>query len=293
MRGFGTSMHAPFTDLRHYATKRDTLLDRITRLLEADTRVIAAWLSGSFGRGEADAWSDLDLHIAVDDPSLSGFLQERMLLYERVGHILLVQQDMPSNSMPGGRYQLVLYADAIEIDWNIGAASQAVLPVASQMLFARTNIPVVTLPALTPSEWQAHADKWLVFFWAMAPIAVKYAGRAETRRAVHQIDLLTTAFISLWRLIHQPEGPDPHLPTTNRELEAELDALLPRLGATIDPAAALAVIDALCAEVERLHPNLAMFGVSIPSDVPRAVARLRILAEATIKHGEQPRRKYR
>ena len=59
--------------LKGYARKRDELLARIAQELEADDRVLAAWLAGSFGRGVADAWSDLDLHIAVADDAFTAF----------------------------------------------------------------------------------------------------------------------------------------------------------------------------------------------------------------------------
>lgn len=43
------------------------VLQRTIDVLTADRRVIALWLSGSVGRGVADAGSDLDLIITVDD----------------------------------------------------------------------------------------------------------------------------------------------------------------------------------------------------------------------------------
>jgi predicted nucleotidyltransferase len=44
-----------------------SLIDSITRVLAADTRIEAAWLSGSFGRGEADEWSDIDVTVVASD----------------------------------------------------------------------------------------------------------------------------------------------------------------------------------------------------------------------------------
>lgn len=44
--------------LRALGQARDQLLDRIKQVLVADGRVNASWLSGSYGRGEADEWSD-------------------------------------------------------------------------------------------------------------------------------------------------------------------------------------------------------------------------------------------
>ena len=98
----------------------------------------------------------------------------------------------------------------------------------------------------------------------MAPIAVKYAGRGESRQAASQIDLLTQSTIALWRLIEQPEGPNPWDPVTNRPIDPELDAVLPRLGWTIDPQLALEVIASLCEPVERWHPALAALEVNVP-----------------------------
>lgn len=43
------------------------VLDRVVRDLAADARIVALWLSGSLGRGVADAGSDLDLIVTVAD----------------------------------------------------------------------------------------------------------------------------------------------------------------------------------------------------------------------------------
>jgi hypothetical protein len=40
-----------------------------TGLVQSDARIGAAWLGGSFGRGEADAYSDIDLHVLVPSES--------------------------------------------------------------------------------------------------------------------------------------------------------------------------------------------------------------------------------
>lgn len=50
------------------------LLDRVVATLEADERVRALWLSGSLGRGVADAGSDLDLVVTVEDQAHDAFV---------------------------------------------------------------------------------------------------------------------------------------------------------------------------------------------------------------------------
>ncbi|MHB8576147.1 MAG: hypothetical protein ACYDCQ_12545, partial [Dehalococcoidia bacterium] len=119
-------------------------MTRIVAVLEADVRVDAAWLSGSFGRGEADEWADLDLHVAIADTSFDAFIGERPELYPRVGRPILIQQEMASNSVNNGRFQLVWYEGPFEVDWNIGPTSAAARWPASQMLLERVPIPSAT-----------------------------------------------------------------------------------------------------------------------------------------------------
>ncbi|HEU0164453.1 MAG TPA: aminoglycoside 6-adenylyltransferase, partial [Thermomicrobiales bacterium] len=114
--------------LAGYAHRRDALLARIVEVLEADPRVVAAWLSGAHGRGVADAWSDLDLHVAVEDAALAAFLDERDDFYRRFGEPVLVQEEMPSNAMPASRFQLVIYAGPVEVDWTIGPLREETRP---------------------------------------------------------------------------------------------------------------------------------------------------------------------
>lgn len=47
--------------------ERDELVRRITEILQADSRVAAAWLFGSAARGEGDDMGDLDIRVTVAD----------------------------------------------------------------------------------------------------------------------------------------------------------------------------------------------------------------------------------
>jgi hypothetical protein len=182
----------------------------------------------------------------------------------------------------------------VEVDWNVGPLSRARRPDDSTLLFDRAGVPPLALPPLSPEQRRDRARERLIFFWAMAPIAVKYAGRGETRRVGRQIELLTQPLIALWRLVHDPRGPEPWRPqTTNRRLEPELDDLLPLLGETIDPLSALDVIRALCDRVERLHPALAALGVPIPERMPGEVRALADVAGPVIRRGQMTRRRFR
>ena len=110
---------------------------RIVEQLEADARVAAAWLAGSIGRGEDDAWSDLDLHVAVYDQHLPTFWSDIYTLYEGIGRTVLIQQEMASNAQAGGYFQLVIFDGPLEVDWNVGPLSLAGRTPLHVLLFMR------------------------------------------------------------------------------------------------------------------------------------------------------------
>jgi hypothetical protein len=49
------------------ADERSALLGQLEDALRRDERIVAAWIGGSLGRGEADDLSDMDIHLAVVD----------------------------------------------------------------------------------------------------------------------------------------------------------------------------------------------------------------------------------
>jgi len=50
--------------------EHEALLQQALRVLQADQRIIAAWLFGSIGHHTSDVFSDLDLWVIVRDESI-------------------------------------------------------------------------------------------------------------------------------------------------------------------------------------------------------------------------------
>jgi predicted nucleotidyltransferase len=67
---------------------QESLITRAHEILEADERVLACWLEGSFARGSADAWSDVDLHIAVSDEEWPAFRADARAMVGRLASVL-------------------------------------------------------------------------------------------------------------------------------------------------------------------------------------------------------------
>lgn len=54
-------------------TEQDRFICALATKAEADQRVLAAWLTGSFGKGKADRWSDVDAHLLIDSQAHEAF----------------------------------------------------------------------------------------------------------------------------------------------------------------------------------------------------------------------------
>jgi hypothetical protein len=281
------------TSLQEYAAARTDLLERLVSGLQADERVVAAWLSGSIGRNEGDEWADFDLYVAVDDDALDSFLADRLSFYTSLGKVVHLQDEIPGHPDVGRRFHLVNFEGPIEVDFSCLPASEAQKPVGHKVLFEKRRLPAMQTPSLPQGERKAHARRWAMFFWAMAPIAVKYAGRGDTRRAIGQVDLLSRALICLWRLLADSSGPDPWQPKANRPLEEELDRRLPQAGRVLSPKRVLDLIVRLCDEAERLQESLSELDADVNQEIISETRNLAGIAANVIKERRYRNQKYR
>ncbi len=55
------------------AARHDVVIQRLSEAARADERVVAAWLQGSRADGSADAFSDIDYYVAIEDEAFNSF----------------------------------------------------------------------------------------------------------------------------------------------------------------------------------------------------------------------------
>src|SRR5258707_10861384 len=136
----------------NYVEAREALLADISTTLKNDQRFVAAWLAGSYGRGEQDMFSDLDLHVAVADayserlcaiPWMSGAKTtgERLALFSQFGTPAIIFE-AHSNNQVGGTFTYVLYQEsAINVDWMLVPQSLAHQEHPSLLLYSHAELP--------------------------------------------------------------------------------------------------------------------------------------------------------
>ena len=225
-----TDLTQPGAWAAHYATLREALLARITEALSQDERFPAAWLFGSFGRGEHDTYSDLDLTILVASEHVAALCgspwrsagrttPERWALVARFGTPLSVNE-VHANAPDGGAHTNVIYADGARLDLNLVPVSGAIRPLDTHLLWDRLGIPVTPAPEPeTLEERRRIAGQQMALFWIMVEICNKYRLRGWGVMVQPILAQLTGQLENVRRLI---AGQPPHYsrPATRTPLAA-------------------------------------------------------------------------
>jgi predicted nucleotidyltransferase len=264
---------------------RTALLASAITLVENDVRVVAAWLFGSGHRGDADAFSDIDLWTVLDDGQIAAVVANRHSYVTQLGEPLLTL-DVAGNAPVGGGYLMLQYpgpVGPVQVDWYWQPQAAAVIPDDAHVLFDRVGLPravgaktidvcylargiMPPPPAVEPTPAQRLAHE-LTFFWCMALIAAKDVARHEQN-------------VAGWLLHYAAQKLDCALalvsgiPTT---------AYADRITApeTLPLAETMRLVQELHQAATQLLPHLTAWGGAIPAALVPAIQRFFDLAKAT------------
>jgi predicted nucleotidyltransferase len=191
----------------------EVLLQRAREVLQADQRVVAAWLFGSRGRQTPDVLSDTDLWVVVEDEQIETFCKERQRYVSQLGEPVLLLE-AARNAPARGAYLMALYAGRAgvhQVDWYWQRRSDASLPRHAELLFDRGGIrqdsreeqpdPAGTPQALTQPERAEQATQLSSYFWVMSNIAVKCVLRHQAWLAVSMLEMLKGLVDEMKRLV--------------------------------------------------------------------------------------------
>lgn len=254
-----------------YIAARDALLADITAFLKNDPRFLAAWLAGSFGRGEQTWLSDLDLHVVIAEEyceqlcrtSGSGAgrtIPERLALFQQFGTPAIIFE-AHSNNMIGGTFTYVAYAESAQnVDWMLIPQHKAHQEHPSLLLFDKIGIPEApeSEPLTHEQAVEAMSDA-VSFFWMIAAEAAKGVGK----------DLINFHVLRSWLR--------DSIRRVKYALEyKELPFARDLSEVCYTSATKAAALRQLCDEMERLAPAIVAFGGSVPTTGPRAVVEKRL-----------------
>ncbi|MEO9027327.1 MAG: hypothetical protein ABI413_00775 [Ktedonobacteraceae bacterium] len=163
-----------------FVQARESLLAEITESLRNGERFVAAWLAGSFGRGQQSWQSDLDLHVVVAEaysevlcamPWRAGgrTTPERLALFQHFGTPAIIY-DSHGNNQLGGTFTHIVYQESAQnVDWMLTPQQQAHVLPETLLLFDKVGLPAAPAEELETREEQCErASMHVSFFWMIA-----------------------------------------------------------------------------------------------------------------------------
>jgi hypothetical protein len=264
---------------QEYAANRTRLLQAITYFLKEDNRFVAAWLTGSFGRQDADNISDLDLTVVVDPAAAkvlcfrphqvgSTTTKERYALFSRFGEPHLIHENN-HNAPADGTFTFVLYKEsALAVDWVLRPNTDVTRPALSVVLFDEVNIPVQ--PPLTVESLAQRielATEQVAFFWMMVTVTIKYLIRGDEVYFHRFLDMLHGIVWDVRRLV--AGEPDRWLRGSLVDMAAMREAQI-------------AAVRQVCQEMLEVMPEVEQLGGTVPSSPMSSIEVLLRLAEQDV-----------
>ena len=253
-----------------YTAARDALLTEITAFLKNDPRFVAAWLSGSFGRGEQNWLSDIDIHVVVAEESSEHLCAtpwrgggrttpERLALFQQFGTPTIVYE-AHANNLIGDTFTHVVYSESAQnVDWMLIPQHKAHQEQQSLMLFDKVGLPEAhPQKPLTREQAVKVASDAVAFFWMIATADAKELDE----------DLIHFHLLLSW------------LKDAIRKVKYALVLKEPpfkrdRPEVCYTQAERIAALHLLCDEMETLMPAVIEFGGYVPVK-PRMVVEKRI-----------------
>ena len=191
---------------------RDSAVREVARAFEADPKFVAAWLAGSFGRGEQDEFSDLDLWLVVAEdhaaeichpqgPGGGGTTSRRRDIISLPGEPLIVHEHH-LNAPAGGTFTAVIYRSGLSIDWTFIPQSIAARNEQTVLLFERVPIPItVRSTNIQDLERVSRLEERYMFLWLLAIPAAKALRRKDGVKFHALLEMMYAALSDIKRLL--------------------------------------------------------------------------------------------
>jgi len=199
------------------------VVDRFVAACRADARVVAAFLGGSYAKGTADAFSDLDLYVITADAGYDEFIAGRADFLSLLGEPVFLENFDPLHLV------LFVFADGVEGELGVGRASAFthIHGGPYHVLLDKHNLlDGVAFPGYEP-ERAGQIEKLrrqMVWFWHDLSHFIAALGRGQLWSAYGQLEALRRCYLILARLredVLHPEAGDEAYFKVERALPVE------------------------------------------------------------------------
>lgn len=183
------------------------ITDHFERICRSDTRVVAAFLGGSYASGKADAYSDLDLYVITTDVGYESFLAERDGLVHQLGQPLFL------DDFGTPHVCFFILSDGTEGELSIGRESdyRQIHGGPYRVLLDKTGILKNANFPLHKADEEAQIEmlrQQLNWFWHDMFHFIKALARQQLWFACGELEILRRICLNLARLRHNFLDPD-------------------------------------------------------------------------------------
>jgi hypothetical protein len=249
-------------------------VDRFVAVCQADERVVAAFLGGSYARGAADVYSDLDLYMVTTDEAYDEFCAERESFIRRLGEPAFLEDFGASHGL------FYIFSDGTEGELWLGREShfQHIHGGAYTVLLDKQGIlSGVDFPKheADPDEQAERLGQLIMVFWHDMLHLIKALGRGQLWFAYGQLEVLRQICLNLARLRHNFADPDigdePHFKIEDA-MPVEQLAPLQATCCPLEPQAMLQAARTIFRFYRDLAPPLAQrHGLTYPADLEQVM----------------------
>ena len=244
-------------------------MNRFLTACQADARVVAAFLGGSYAKGTADAYSDLDLSVITTDAAYEDFFAGREAFLRQLGELLFLEHfDLPN-------VPFCIFADGSEVELWFGSEGHLdhLHSGPYQVLLDKTGIlTAAVFPAYEPTQHEQIETlrRLIAWFWHDVSHFITAMGRGQLWWAHGQLEGLRRYCVNLARLGHTFAAQTEGYEKVEQALPPEQ---LAPLQATYCPLERDAILDAAWVIVrfyQDLAPRLAQtHGLAYPDGLER------------------------
>jgi predicted nucleotidyltransferase len=182
------------------SSNHQAILDRFLMACQADQRVIAAFLVGSYAKGKADEHSDLDLYIVTRDDALDDFAANRKPFVRLLGEPAFVEDfDAPG-------IVFLIFPDGSEVEINYASQSrlEGIFDAPFKTLLDKRDITAGLVSRAEREFDQApqteRLRRLIQWFWHNFSHFVTALARNQLWWAQGQLDILRANCVGLARL---------------------------------------------------------------------------------------------
>jgi predicted nucleotidyltransferase len=242
------------------------LLEQVVEVLKANARMRAAFLRGSFYRGQPDTYSDIDLFAVVEETDAEELLELGRLTLQTAGGILCVSAlDVAPPRLralfPG---PLKLELTMVTMETLPPYEGWRILFDRDHLLRTRARTTQLSEP-LQPEHVAMVCDE---FWWNMFG-SVGQIKRGQLWMALHLLDVCRANLAQIMRWRRDPDHPAERYTDLERHLTAEDQQALAQSLAGYD---LRAIVEALLTAADAFEPAARDVSARVGGDYPAALA---------------------